>query len=73
MKIEIIGEYIKLGQLIKKLNLIDTGGQAKEFIMNNIDKIKINNEKPKGRSTKVFVGSTVWIEDDVYMIINKEE
>ncbi len=71
MKIEIIGEFIKLGQLIKKLNLIDTGGQVKEFIENTA--IKINNEKPKGRSTKVFVGSTVWIDDEVYKIASTEE
>ncbi|MGL4252104.1 MAG: RNA-binding S4 domain-containing protein [Metamycoplasmataceae bacterium] len=71
MKVEIKGKYIKLGQLIKKLNLIDTGGQAKDFIENS--NIKIDNEKPKGRSTKVFVGSTVWIDDEVYMIINSTE
>ncbi|MGL5205108.1 MAG: RNA-binding S4 domain-containing protein [Metamycoplasmataceae bacterium] len=71
MKVEIKGQSIRLGQLIKKLNLIDTGGQAKEFIENN--NIKINNEKPKGRSTKIFVGSTVWIDDEVYMIVNVSE
>ena len=68
MKVEIVGEYIKLGQLIKKLDLIDTGGQIKDFLKNNI--IKINNEIPKGRSTKVFVDSTVWIGDEVYKIVN---
>ncbi len=68
MKVEIIGEFIKLGQLIKKLNLIDTGGQIKDFILNN--EIKVNKDKPKGRSTKVFVGSTVWIDEEVYMIVN---
>ncbi|MGL5732942.1 MAG: RNA-binding S4 domain-containing protein [Metamycoplasmataceae bacterium] len=71
MKVEIKGQSIRLGQLIKKLNLIDTGGQAKDFIENS--NIKINNEKPKGRSTKVFVGSTVWIDDEVYMIVNTSE
>lgn len=71
MKVEIIGQFIKLGQLIKKLNLIDTGGQIKDFISKN--EIKINNEKPKGRSTKIFVGSTIWIEDEVYMIVSKDE
>lgn len=71
MKVEINGEFIKLGQLIKKLNLIDTGGQVKDFINNNV--IKINNEVPKGRSTKVFSGSTVWIDDEVYKIISVEK
>ncbi|MGL5617518.1 MAG: RNA-binding S4 domain-containing protein [Metamycoplasmataceae bacterium] len=71
MKVEIKGQYIKLGQLIKKLNLIDTGGQAKDFIENS--NIKIDNEKPKGRSTKIFVGSTIWIDDEVYMIVNTSE
>ncbi|MGL5205611.1 MAG: RNA-binding S4 domain-containing protein [Metamycoplasmataceae bacterium] len=71
MKVEIKGQSIKLGQLIKKLNLIDTGGQAKDFIENSI--IKIDSKKPKGRSTKVFVGSTVWIDDEVYIIVNASE
>lgn len=71
MKVEINGEFIKLGQLIKKLNLIDTGGQVKDFINSNV--IKINNEVPKGRSTKVFSGSTVWIDDEVYKIISVEK
>jgi ribosome-associated protein YbcJ (S4-like RNA binding protein) len=38
--------------------------------MNN--EIKVNNEKPKGRSSKVFVGSTVWIDEEVYKIVNAE-
>ncbi|MGL6125087.1 MAG: RNA-binding S4 domain-containing protein [Metamycoplasmataceae bacterium] len=71
MKVEIEGQFIKLGQLIKKLNLIDTGGQAKEFIEKS--HIRVNNEKPKGRSTKIFVGSTIWIDEEVYMIVGSPE
>ena len=51
MKVKIRGKFIKLGQLIKKLNIIDTGGQAKYFIKSN--EIRINNEEGAKRNTKV--------------------
>ena len=68
MKIVIKDEYIKLGQLLKKINVISTGGEAKHYILNNV--IKINGEKPEGRGTKVKVGSTLWINDDLYQVVN---
>ena len=68
MKIIIKDEYIKLGQLLKKIKVISTGGEAKNYILNNI--IKINGEKPEGRGTKVKVGATLWINDDLYQVVN---
>ena len=71
MKVKIIGEFIKLGQLIKKLNITDTGGQAKHFIEHH--EIKVNGRTDLKRNSKVFVGSTVWIDDQVYYIVGSEE
>ena len=71
MKVKIFGQYIKLGQLIKKLNIIDTGGQAKYFVESH--DIKVNGKTDLRRSTKIFIGSTVWIDDQVYYIIGQEE
>ncbi len=69
MKIEITGEYIKLGQLLKKLNFTSTGGGAKEYILRN--KITINGKVPDGRGSKIRPGDTVWINDQVYLIKSK--
>lgn len=68
MKVKIIGDYIKLGQLIKKLNIIDTGGQSKYFIANH--DIKVEGRNNLKRSSKIFVGTTIWIDDNVYYIVN---
>ena len=71
MKVEIVGNFIKLGQLIKKLNITDTGGHAKYFVETH--DIKVNNKTGLKRNSKVFVGSTVWIDDQVYYVIAKSE
>ena len=57
MKIVITGESIKIGQLLKKIKVITTGGQATAFLANN--EVKINGKYPEGRGTKVKVGSTI--------------
>ena len=51
MRVKIQGRFIKLGQLIKKLNFTDTGGQAKLFVKTH--KIIINNIEGGKRNTKV--------------------
>ncbi|MGL4343097.1 MAG: RNA-binding S4 domain-containing protein [Metamycoplasmataceae bacterium] len=68
MEVKITGDFIKLGQLIKKLNIVDTGGATKHFIETH--NIMINDVKPKGRNTKVFPNSIVWIDDEMYKIVN---
>ncbi|MGV2392616.1 UNVERIFIED_CONTAM: RNA-binding S4 domain-containing protein [Campylobacter lari] len=50
-------DYIEIGQLIKKINLVNTGGQVKVFLKNN--KVLINGKKPEGRSTKVQANSII--------------
>ncbi|MHA3839058.1 RNA-binding S4 domain-containing protein [Mycoplasma sp. HF14] len=71
MTIKIKGDSIKLSQFLKKIDEIDTGGQAKVFILNN--DIKINGEAPKGRSSKIKVGDIVWINDSLYTIASANE
>ncbi len=71
MKVKIKGKFIKLGQLIKKLDIIDTGGQAKYFVKSH--DIRINNEDGAKRNTKVWVNSTVWIDDQVFYIVEDDE
>lgn len=71
MKVIIRDESIRLGQLLKKVHIISTGGEAKWYIENN--DIKINGKKPEGRNTKVSIGSTVWINDDLFQIVGEFE
>ncbi|WP_412031554.1 RNA-binding S4 domain-containing protein [Metamycoplasma buccale] len=71
MEIEIYGEFIKLSQLLKKLAYAPTGGKTKFFI--NTHKITINGNVPEGRNSKIRVGDTIWIDDNVYKIIAKKE
>ena len=71
MKVKIKGKFIKLGQLIKKLNIIDTGGQAKYFVKSH--EIRINNEEDVKRNTKVWLNSTVWIDDQVFYIVEDDK
>jgi len=69
MKIVISGESIKIGQLLKKINIITTGGQATSFLASN--EVKINGKVPEGRGTKVKVGSTIWINDELYQVVSE--
>ena len=71
MKVKIRGKFIKLGQLIKKLNIIDTGGQAKYIIKSH--EIRINNAEDVKRNTKVWLNSTVWIDDQVFYIVEDDK
>lgn len=71
MKIVIKDESIKIGQLLKKINVISSGGQAKWFLENNV--VKVNGEIPTGRGTQVKVGSTLWINDDLYQVVREGE
>ncbi|WP_406617109.1 RNA-binding S4 domain-containing protein [Mycoplasmopsis adleri] len=66
INVEIKEDSIEIGQLIKKLGLVSTGGQVKYFMSNN--KVLINNKIPTGRSTKVHPDDIIWINDDLIKI-----
>ena len=57
MKIVITGESIKIGQLLKKIGVITSGGKSKDFLASNV--VKINGDIPLGRGTQVKVGDTL--------------
>lgn len=69
MKIYIKDEYITICQLLKKMNIISSGGQAKFFLKNN--DVKINGKRPIGKGSKVLIGSVVWINDELYHIVSE--
>lgn len=70
MKIIINDDSIKVGQLLKKIGAISTGGQAKIFLETNV--VKVSGKIIETRGTKIPAGSTIWINDDLYQVLNEE-
>lgn len=66
MNIEITGEFIKIGQLLKKMKIIVSGGAAKNYLENTT--VKINGKIITKRSSKVKPGDTIWIGYKVYYV-----
>jgi ribosome-associated protein len=58
-KIAIDTPTIQLGQLLKKADIIATGGQAKHFLLEVA--VKVNGERETRRGRKLVPGDTVEI------------
>ncbi|MGD9677754.1 MAG: S4 domain-containing protein YaaA [Vulcanibacillus sp.] len=72
LEIHIDGEYITLGQFLKMLGLIQSGGEAKYFLQEN--KVTVNNENENRRGRKLFINDIIYINDKTqYQIKNSEE
>ncbi|MBQ1505626.1 MAG: S4 domain-containing protein YaaA [Erysipelotrichales bacterium] len=69
-KVTIHTEYITLGQLLKKTDWIQTGGEAK--IMVKQLKITVNNEPEDRRGRKIYAGDTITIESETYNILHAD-
>lgn len=65
-EIKIKGEHITLGQLIKALNYISSGGETKVFLEKNT--IMVNKEKENRRGKKLYKGDKIIIKDQEYII-----
>ncbi len=66
--IKIETEYITLAQFLKIVGLIDTGGQAKYFLLDN--KLLLNNELESRRGKKVYQGDIIKIGKEEFIIKN---
>lgn len=64
--IKINTEYITLGQFIKAVNLISSGGEAKYFLLN--ENILINNELDNRRGRKLYKEDVIEIQNTIYKI-----
>lgn len=60
-EVEITTEYITLGQLLKMMDLIQSGGMAKVFLQEN--KVLVNGEVEIRRGRKLKEGDVVEIPD----------
>ena len=58
--------YITLGQLLKLVDLIGYGGEAKDFLASNI--ILVDDLEDNRRGRKLYEGSIVTIKNQKYRI-----
>ncbi|WP_128895607.1 S4 domain-containing protein YaaA [Longirhabdus pacifica] len=65
--INIQDEFVTLGQILKMVDLISTGGQAKMFLQDVV--VRVNGEHDQRRGRKCYIGDKVEIEGhDTYTI-----
>ena len=64
--IKIEEEYIKLGQFLKFVDLVSSGGEVKSFLYENI--ILINNEEDNRKGRKIYKGDIVEVLGKKYQI-----
>ena len=65
-KVEIHDEYITLAQFLKIVDLISSGGEAKDFIL--LNKIFINDIEENRRGRKLYKGDLIKISSKEYEI-----
>ncbi len=68
IKLEIRTEFIKLDSLLKFANLVETGGIAKEIILEG--RVKVNGEVCTMRGKKIREGDVVTVEDYEITVYN---
>ena len=59
-------EYITLGVLLKIAGIIDTGGQAKYFLSENV--VLVNDEEDNRRGRKLYHGDKVQVQGQTFLI-----
>lgn len=69
-KITIKTEYITLGQLLKFLSIVSSGGEAKIFLQTY--EILLNDELENRRGKKIYPGDVVSIQSEKYLITKNE-
>lgn len=65
-KVEIVDKFITLGQFLKVVDLVSSGGEVKYFILNN--NILVNNEKETRRGRKLYKNDQISINNATYEI-----
>ncbi|WP_027119762.1 S4 domain-containing protein YaaA [[Mycoplasma] testudinis] len=59
-------KFITLGQLLKLINKISSGGEVKAFISTH--QITVNKEIEKRRGRKLYDGDIIEIENESYQV-----
>ena len=60
------GDYVTLGQILKFLDLVQTGGEEKIFLAEN--NVTFNGAKEERRGKKIRVGDVITINEKKYQI-----
>ena len=68
--IVITTEFIKLQDLLKFANLVETGGEAKQLILD--EQVKVNGEVCTMRGKKLRPGDTFTFMGQTYLICGNE-
>ena len=64
--VKISTEFIRLGQLEKLLDLVDTGGQVTVYLLSN--EILVNGVDEKRRGKKLYPNDVVTLDGEEYRI-----
>jgi len=64
-KIQIDTPYIKLGQLLKKMQIVNSGGEAKIFLQEG--KVKVNRRVETRRGRKIYPTDQIEIKGYGYV------
>lgn len=67
-KIKITSEYITLGQFLKYVDLINFGGEAKNYIQNH--EIFVNKNLTKERGKKLRPNDVIEVESKIFEIVD---
>ncbi|MDQ0257559.1 S4 domain protein YaaA [Evansella vedderi] len=70
-KVKIQEDYITLGQILKEVGVISTGGAAKWFLQEN--QVFLNGEEENRRGKKLYPGDVLVIENFGTVLIEKEQ
>lgn len=65
-KVKIKEDYINLGQFLKIVDLVSSGGETKTFL--SLNKIFINKEEDNRRGRKLYKGDLIEVNSQVYEI-----
>lgn len=65
-EVKISTEFIKLDQLLKFTGEVETGGQAKELILDG--QVKVNGKVESQRGKKIFPGDKVEFLGFTYLV-----
>jgi ribosome-associated protein len=66
-EIRIRGEMIRLGQLLKLADLVDSGGEARELLED--EEVLVNGERETRRGRQLHPGDVVALTDTVLQIV----
>ena len=60
-------DYITLGIMLKMAGIVDTGGQAKYFLMEN--DVFVNDELDSRRGRKLYRGDKIKVGNSLFLIV----